>query len=154
MTLNRSNEKYRNASFVGECIQRVEENVPVATEFVNSIYRNYASEQGSCRLSVQGKTLCIADIYLRQGLRKIIQKVVYGFWWNISKVSGFGYHRRRSWLYFGRDPFFVDFRSFAILCHQQIKRKLRLRCVRRLAPFSAEVESFGRFQVRSMRVTH
>jgi len=44
------------ALFAGECIQRVEEsNVPAAAEFVRSIYRNYASEQDSCRLDVQGK---------------------------------------------------------------------------------------------------
>jgi len=45
----------KNTLFAGECIQRVEENVPLATEFVSSIYRMYASDQGSCRLSVEGK---------------------------------------------------------------------------------------------------
>jgi len=52
----------------GECIQRVEENAPVSTEFVSSIYRIYASQPGSCRLSVEGQLLChfvyASDIYL------------------------------------------------------------------------------------------
>jgi len=45
--------------FVGECIQRVEENAPVGTEFVNSIFRMYTADtESACKLSVEGKQLC------------------------------------------------------------------------------------------------